>query len=369
MSTMPRQLTNTDAALRHGWHPVALASEVGDEPVAVRLLGEPWALTRLDDRLEAFADRCPRRRAPRPAGPVERHDAVCAYHGWRFVTSGACTAVPSSGPGGSASRGARAAPPWGITERYGIVWLAPDEPFADIIDLPEDGDPDFDSAWLPVARTSACAGVLTDDLLGAAGAGRGHGAAARCRVEADGDGFRVRTERAAADGARVPGGPGVPGLRTLVRRRGSDCVFRPPFMLRLRFEYPEAQTTCTVLCCLQPEDDGVTRVYTRILRDDLRGDERRLAEAVRSEQAVVDGILATRGAFAAGGLPLACADAADAERVGPRAHAAGVALRRVLAAFASRAERTNAPGSPDSRPAKPPRPRYARRPSVLTGRC
>ena len=41
-------LDNASPALAHGWHAVARADEVGDSPVQVWLLGEPWAVVRID---------------------------------------------------------------------------------------------------------------------------------------------------------------------------------------------------------------------------------------------------------------------------------------------------------------------------------
>jgi vanillate O-demethylase monooxygenase subunit len=104
-------------------------------------------------------------------------------------------------------------------------------------------------------------------------------------------------------------------------------------MLRLRTEYPEAGFTNTIFFCLQPESSGSTRVYTRLLRDDLGGDAGRMAESARLEQAILDEDLALQEQFAVPGLPLRPED-----EVSMRADAAGVALRRVLAAFVRRAE-------------------------------
>lgn len=360
---MSRRLTNTDPALRHGWHPVALSAEVTDEPVAVRLLGEPWVLARLDDTLAAFADRCPHRLAPLSAGRVDAHELVCGYHGWRFVASGECTAVPALGPGVPAPRRARAEPAWGVIERHGLIWIAPERPFADLIDLPETEEAGFDSVWLDPARTTACAGLLADNFLDTAHFPFVHAGTIGAdedtlvppyRVAADGDGFTVRMEQEVAN----PEDPQVAeGRRPLIQRRWSDYVFRPPFMLRLRMEYPDAGTTNTIFFCLQPEDAQATRIYTRILRNDLGGDADRLAAAARFEQSVLDEDLALQERFTVQGLPLISAGAETtgaetAEEVSIRADAAGVALRRVLAAFVDRAGQARAghgpgDGSPD----------------------
>ena len=97
------KLTNTDRALRYGWHVVATSDEVGRDPVQVWLLGEPWVLVRLPTpdgatRLAAFEDRCPHRLAPLSAGSVVGETLQCAYHGWCFDGDGTCTRVPAIGP-------------------------------------------------------------------------------------------------------------------------------------------------------------------------------------------------------------------------------------------------------------------------------
>jgi phenylpropionate dioxygenase-like ring-hydroxylating dioxygenase large terminal subunit len=334
----PRYLTNVDPALRHGWHPVARSADPLDEPVAVWIAGEPWVLARLDGAAVAFADRCPHRLAPLSAGRVEAGELVCGYHGWRFAASGGCTAIPSLGPGVPAPRRARATPPWGVTERHGLVWIAPAQPFADIIDLPEGDAAGFDSAWLDVTRTSANAGLLADNFLDTAhfpfvhaatiGAGQDP-VVGPYPVAADGDGFRVRMDQEVAN----PEDPGVAaGLRPLVQRRSTTYTYRPPFMLRLRLEYHDAGLTSVILFCLQPESATSTRVFTRLLRDDLGGDPARIAAAAAFEQQILAEDLALQETFRLPGLPLHPDD-----EVSIRADAAGVALRRVLAAFLRRA--------------------------------
>jgi len=347
---MSRRLRNTTPALRHGWHPVALSTEVGDEPVAVRLLGENWVIARLDHTLAAFADRCPHRLAPLSAGRVEAEELVCGYHGWRFVASGECTAVPALGPGMPAPRRARAVPAWGAAERHGLVWIAPQEPVADLIDLPEEREAGFDTVWLSPTRTTACAGLLADNFLdtahfpfvhaGTIGAGEDTVVPLH-RVTPDGDGFLVQMEQVVAN----PEDPLVAtGEHDLVQRRWSTYVYRPPFMLRLRLEYPDAGAISTILFCLQPEDVDATRIYTRLLRDDLGGDAARLAEAARFEQQVLDEDLALQERFDLDGLPLVGDNAQPAEEVSTRADAAGVALRRTLAALVERSASMAAAG-------------------------
>ncbi|MCM3884426.1 aromatic ring-hydroxylating dioxygenase subunit alpha [Frankia sp. R82] len=363
---MARLLRNTEPALRHGWHPVALAAEVGGVPLQVRLLGEPWVVARLGEALVAFADRCPHRFAPLSTGRVDDGELVCGYHGWRFGSAGVCTVIPALGAGVPPPRRARATPAWGVAERHGLVWIAPAQPVADLIDLPDADMPGFDAMWLPPTLSTACAGLLADNFLDTAHFPFVHAATigagedtrvAPYRVQPDGPGFVVRMDQEVAN----PEDPLVAtGEHPRVQRRRSTYAYQPPFMLRLRLEYPDAATTSTILFCLQPQDEHATRIFTLLLRDDLGGDPARMAEAIAFEQAVLDEDLALLERFDLAGLPLPgtddasgdgrtpgrrrrCADGGwtggegwAGEDVSIRADAAGVALRRALAELVAR---------------------------------
>ncbi|MGB9377383.1 MAG: Rieske 2Fe-2S domain-containing protein, partial [Mycobacteriales bacterium] len=109
----PPSLTNTDPALRRGWHAVALSTEVATGETAVRLLGDDWLLRR-DAR-----DGCLQ------ADPV----------------------------------------PYAVRELRGVIWLAPAEPMTDILEVPEDTDPGYPGRWMTPARTTSPAGLMADNFL------------------------------------------------------------------------------------------------------------------------------------------------------------------------------------------------------------
>ena len=77
------------------WHPVAYSHELGSAPVGKSLLGEPVVLWR-DDKKKAHAmhEVCIHRGTALSLGRVEGSEIVCAYHGWRFDETGACTRIP-----------------------------------------------------------------------------------------------------------------------------------------------------------------------------------------------------------------------------------------------------------------------------------
>lgn len=135
------RLTNDHPALRQAWHPVARSADVEGRPVTARLLGEDWVLVRLAGEVAAFPDRCPHRLAPLSAGWVDEvaGEAVlrCGYHGWCFTAQGRCAEIPALGPADHLPPRARLAPPAGVVECYGLVWLAPEPPVASIAEFPE----------------------------------------------------------------------------------------------------------------------------------------------------------------------------------------------------------------------------------------
>ena len=81
--------------LRRYWHPVSLASELGDVPVAVRVLGEELVLFR-DQRGQVglVHKRCPHRRASLEFGTCDIRGIRCCYHGWSFDIDGSLLDAP-----------------------------------------------------------------------------------------------------------------------------------------------------------------------------------------------------------------------------------------------------------------------------------
>ena len=78
------------------WHPVALATALGDQPLAAQLLTQPLVLWRDAQGLaHAWAEQCPHRGARLSLGRVCEGQLECPYHGWQFAASGACVRVPA----------------------------------------------------------------------------------------------------------------------------------------------------------------------------------------------------------------------------------------------------------------------------------
>jgi len=284
----PRELTNLDPALRWAWHPVALSSGVGGDPQAIRLLGQNWQVWREDD--------------------------------------GTLAASPA---------------PYDVTERWGLVWLAPDQPLDDLFDDPDVEDSDYVGAWLPPARTNVSAGLVADNFLDVAHFPFVHAATFGPDTTVV-EPYEVQPETSGFRSVQVqpfdnPEDPGVAtGERPLRQNRRATYVYRAPFQLMLRLEEIDAGAVKTILFFGQPEDLASTRIYTKMLLHGIGGIERPgpavVAREVAFEEAVLAEDLALQRGMDATRLPLELRD-----ELHVRADRLGVALRRELRSFTDRA--------------------------------
>ena len=134
MSTAPDARND---ALRACWHPVAYSTHVTSAPRAATLLDEPIVLWR-DTRsaAHAFRDVCVHRGTALSLGRVEGDEIVCAYHGWRYASDGACTAIPQLADPTRVPARARAVI-YSVQERYGLAWVALEPPRWPLPEVPE----------------------------------------------------------------------------------------------------------------------------------------------------------------------------------------------------------------------------------------
>ncbi len=90
----------------------------------------------------AFDDLCVHRGTALSLGSVRGDELVCAYHGWRYGAGGACTFIPQLPDPTRVPARARATV-HRCRERYGLVWVALEEPRWPLPEVPELEDP----AW------------------------------------------------------------------------------------------------------------------------------------------------------------------------------------------------------------------------------
>jgi phenylpropionate dioxygenase-like ring-hydroxylating dioxygenase large terminal subunit len=132
-----------ESPLRRYWHPVAAEDDVGDAPVGTTLLGEHIVLFRSEGSVHAFKDLCAHRGAKLSLGHLNGGRIVCPYHGFTYDHTGSCVYIPSQ------PRDAQRIPARLALQRYrcavscGLVWVALDEPVADLPTFPEFEDPRF----------------------------------------------------------------------------------------------------------------------------------------------------------------------------------------------------------------------------------
>jgi phenylpropionate dioxygenase-like ring-hydroxylating dioxygenase large terminal subunit len=331
-------LANTDPALRRAWHVVARSTDVGVDPMQVKLLGDRWALVRLPapgggTRIAGFADRCPHRLAPLSAGRVVGDALQCAYHGWCFDGDGACTEIPALVGSDHIPGRARATVPAGIAERGGLVFLAPEEPRNELFDFAIVDDPRFLHGALEPAPARVGAGLMIDNFLDQAHFPFIHAATIgsddalavpELTIERVGYAMSVRSRQ------QFPNHEdrGVKEhVRPLLQTRVLDYEYRAPFAVRLRMDYVEAGGTNVIDFFVQPEDDDHCVLYTLLHRDDL-DDAAQMDDCVAYETKILGEDLWIQEQYPDLRLPLD-----PTTEVHTRADRTGVELRRILADF------------------------------------
>ena len=130
--------------LRPYWHPVAEAGDLDAGPLGVRLLDEELVLWRGEGEVHAARDLCIHRGSRLSLGWVDRSGCiVCPYHGWRYDGAGACVFIPSQPVDDQRIPSRARTPSYQVFERYGLVWVALDEPRAGVPEFPQYDDPAF----------------------------------------------------------------------------------------------------------------------------------------------------------------------------------------------------------------------------------
>ena len=335
---MSIRLGNTDRALRRAWHPVARSTEVGTEPVSIRLLGEDWVLVRLPDpdapdgtRLAAFVDVCPHRLAPLSAGTVVGNGLRCGYHGWCFDADGHCVDIPALGGERIPSRADLLAPA-ALTEHQGLVFLAPEPPLTDLLHVSEADDPTFVDGTLPPTRARVGAGLMIDNFLDMAHFPFVHAGTIGSEDAIDVPDFEI--ERTGY-GMRVHSRHWFPnhedpaverGERDLLQERILTYEYRAPFLASLRIDYVQAGGTNVVTLFVQPEDDEHSRLYATIHRDDLGDEPARMPGMVAYEGKILEEDLVIQERYRDRRLPLDLTD-----EVHIKADRSTIELRRILA--------------------------------------
>jgi phenylpropionate dioxygenase-like ring-hydroxylating dioxygenase large terminal subunit len=290
------EFTNAHPALAEFWHPVALSSEVGREPAAVRLGGQGWALARLGSAVAAFADACPHRRARLSAGQVSDGTLQCTYHGWRFAADGTCVEIPALGDTGSIPERAQLRRPAQVAEHDGLVWLAPMPPRAPVPDLAPRaglGGDDIATVSLPVLQVEANAAILLDNFLDEAHlpfvhaatiGGAGPETIPRADVARQGLSFTAVREHTFTNLTD----PAVrDGVRPAVQRRRMTYRYQAPLTATLLLEYLDADGWQFLTFTVTPEGERTCRVYQSVTGPGL-ADPEQADSAAKHEMSIFE---------------------------------------------------------------------------------
>ncbi len=335
----PGEFTNAHPALAEFWHPVALSCDVGEEPVAIRLAGQGWALVRLGGSVAAFADACPHRRARLSAGHVSDGTLQCMYHGWRFGRDGRCVDIPALGDAAQIPERAALHRPAEIAERDGVVWLAPLPPRAALPELvtgvPLAGEGTA-TVRLPVLQVEANAAILIDNFLDEAHlpfvhaatiGGAGPEPIPRADVARQGLSFTAVREHAFTNLTD----PAVrDGSRPAVQRRRMTYRYQAPLAATLLLEFLDAEGWQFLTFVVSPEDERTCRVYQTVTGPGLT-DAEQAASAAKYEMTIFEEDLDLQRR-ALSGLEFPLDPAAELHT---RADRVSVEFRRVLAAAVS----------------------------------
>lgn len=263
-------------AVRRAWHAVARSADVSDVPHGVRLCGDDLVVWRNEEgTVSAAPDRCPHRESPLSIGRVIDGVLECAYHGWSFAGDGRCVLVPSSGPDAAVPPRARLACV-ATQERYGLVWVALDDPAAPLPDVPEDSDGAFRRIVEPLGVWHAAATRLVDNFCDVAHFPYVHagtfGADAERKVapvslEPLGDWYGWRY---AVTAANTGAGTVASGQDAATVERRMTTGFALPFLVRSTIEYPATGLQHALLLVSTPIDDESSLFTFVVWRNDDR---------------------------------------------------------------------------------------------------
>ncbi len=140
------------------WHPVIFSHDVGNDPVAARLLDVDLVVYRTSQGVSVARDICPHRGTRISNGSVRDDALVCPMHGLHFDYAGQCVRIPSI-----ANPSAKIPPKMRLQslkaqELYGIIWAClSDEPIWPLPDWNGIKDTKLENVYLPSSIWSAAA--------------------------------------------------------------------------------------------------------------------------------------------------------------------------------------------------------------------
>ena len=275
-------IDNVSPALRRVWHPIGRGESFGVDPIRVELVGEAYVVARLGGEIRVFRDVCPHRFARLSDGRVIDDTLQCPYHGWQFSAEGRCVHVPAMGDATPPS--ARLTAPH-VMEKYGMVWVAPEDPITDPLVIDEWDDPALDKVWIEPVDVTAGAAQVVDNFLDFAHFPYVH--AGTFGSDKDRLVHDYSTERTADGWGFVVDYPHVienhedplvtTGEHPLVQPREMRYHYGVPFTANLRLDFPLTGMVNAIVLWCQPMTLRTTRVHMVMLRNDCADESSRRA--------------------------------------------------------------------------------------------
>ncbi|RXT45632.1 aromatic ring-hydroxylating oxygenase subunit alpha [Bradyrhizobium betae] len=269
-------LSTKQPVLRRFWYALMPLDHLKDGPKPFTLLGEPIVLfLDAEGQPAALEDRCCHRTAKLSKGWCKNGNIVCGYHGWEYDRDGKLVMIPQfpfeQPVPDATARSFRA------KARYGYVWVALDEPLADIPEIPEDGMPgyrrinQFYDKW-----NTAALRLMENSFANAHFAFVHKGTFGDINqpkpekyevVETDVgfDAETIITVRNPANAYRIT------GTREPMTRRHQRNKWFMPFCRRLDMEYPSG-IRHIIFNCATPISDGQIQVVQLLFRNDGEAD-------------------------------------------------------------------------------------------------
>lgn len=120
--------------MRRAWQPIAMSQELGDLPLALRILGEDLVLFRdKSGRLGLLHKHCSHRGASLEYGVIMECGISCCYHGWHFDVDGRILDTPAEPPESQIKHRLRHGA-YPVREFDGLIfaWMGPTEAMTDL---------------------------------------------------------------------------------------------------------------------------------------------------------------------------------------------------------------------------------------------
>jgi phenylpropionate dioxygenase-like ring-hydroxylating dioxygenase large terminal subunit len=278
--------------MRRFWYPVMPVSHLADGPKPFRLLDIEIVLwLSADGKPAAIADRCCHRTAKLSRGYCEGGRIVCGYHGWQYDRDGMVVRVPQAA-GTRDRRTAMQTAAYHAVERYGYVWVALDDPVADI--------PEFEESFAPGFRKIDqfydvwdCAGLrLMENSFDLAHIAFVHRATfgdadspkpADFAITTTDDGFIMESEVQVVNRDLQKE---ILGMSDDITIRMARAQYYMPFIRKTRIEYPTGLIH-SIVTAATPIDDRRSQIVQFCFRNDSES-ETSTADVIRFDHAVVE---------------------------------------------------------------------------------